>query len=111
VFLKWDIFSDKICRENKTHIMFIIFFLIHSVYETMWEKKGTTRKVTDGNIIRRMHFASRITATRLHVFTIFKIYSFSTATMFPWKLRHKYTACLATSDNVITVPPTVDQAH
>ena len=57
-FLEWEMFQRNFVEKINTHIlMFNNFFpLKHAVHDIAWEKYGTTRQVTDDNIIRHMHF-------------------------------------------------------
>jgi hypothetical protein len=54
--------SDGSYRENrKTHFVFGDFSPKIVVFQTMWDKYGTTGQATGDNIIWRMHIACCIT--------------------------------------------------
>jgi len=60
-FLEWEKFQTLV-EKIKPHIFGAITSSEKRViYEIMWTKYGTTRQTTDGNIIRRIRFAFRMT--------------------------------------------------
>jgi hypothetical protein len=78
-------FLTKVARENKTRVLGSVTFYLENrdLCEITWKKCGSTKHPADGNVVRRMHFASWVTkATHTHTHThnrICRTNCFSTA--------------------------------
>jgi hypothetical protein len=74
-FLLWKMFYTKVVEKIKTHILWpIIFSENHVTYAITWEKYGTTREVTDNNIIWRTYISCwRHTHTHTHTLSDYVI--------------------------------------
>jgi hypothetical protein len=61
--------SDKSCRENQQvySVTFLLSWIVPFIRSV--EKYVTAMEATDGNIIRRMRFACRVTKARIHTQT------------------------------------------